>query len=319
MVPAPEARAGPFISFLSDILPVREAQREVAKFDFGLRDAYSSFIDVIQERKPRTEVPDAPGAEAMVFRAADAAAQTLGVDVSKIAALTSEFEATEARRLRGRSSAGEFESDIIGSTTSHMASSSDSPAFRAFCHWRAYLSSLRSPTKEAALSFRAELGRRLAAEPELAAARVANPPVLQVAKAESLLASLRALCEATVAVGLCTKAYIQVDEVLQELWTEGSSRDLAVLFWVEGDPLVDAQILLKEEFAATIIPDPVQALLEEWLRSGEEAPGANAGWSVQQFYVNAWARRKSEREQMAWVPKQKLFQVTLQPGAAGNG
>eukprot|EP00418_Pyrodinium_bahamense_P021815 CAMPEP_0179153064 /NCGR_PEP_ID=MMETSP0796-20121207/74411_1 /TAXON_ID=73915 /ORGANISM="Pyrodinium bahamense, Strain pbaha01" /LENGTH=256 /DNA_ID=CAMNT_0020854311 /DNA_START=51 /DNA_END=818 /DNA_ORIENTATION=- len=121
------ACAGPFIAFLSDILPVREAQRAVAKFDFALRDGYNEFVDAVQTRTPVEEVPDAPGAEDSVFTAADAALlATVGSAAAEAAARRAEeLVVSEARRLRGRAAAGAFESDRLGSTTTRLAARTD--------------------------------------------------------------------------------------------------------------------------------------------------------------------------------------------------
>mmetsp|Transcript_107920 Transcript_107920/g.343997 ORF Transcript_107920/g.343997 Transcript_107920/m.343997 type:complete len:397 (+) Transcript_107920:53-1243(+) len=308
------AHAGAFTKFMSDILPVREAQRQMAQVDFALRDGSTSFMDaVLPPPKPAPEVPDALGAEAEVLPLADAAARSAGLDMQAAAAREAILLEEEPRRLRGRAAAGLFESELLGSITLHLAERTDSYAFRGYCRWRAYVDALPAAGREAvAAAFKQEFGRRLlAAGGPLA---VAGFPVLpqfraSPADAQALLEDIKRALQAIVAAGLCTRAQLDADEVLVDVWASGGSKDLVLPAVVEGDPLVDAQMLLSEEFAAPILPDPIVAALQCWLDSGSGPIRA----SVDGYYVQANPRRKADKQAMTYVRKQRLLQLTLRP------
>ncbi|CAE7378214.1 unnamed protein product [Symbiodinium natans] len=217
----------------------------------------------------------------------------------------------------------------------HMAANLEKPAFQAYCTWRAYGEALRELETTRSTKFRRVCGAEYAlktfppkpaikASPEQAALdpnelgpsaslivqtfnlSSSKVPTDTVGPRDSLRvleAALRALTEA----GLCSKAVLQLDEVLVEVWGEGGSEDLVLPILIEGDPLVDAQLILSEELAPPVLPDPILAVLVAWL---EEASGPGYA-SLQNYYVNSRWRGRTEYSNMVYVPKQRLFQLTL--------
>ena len=73
-----------------DVLPLRQAQWEFSKFDFSFREISATFMDFVTPKGPtKPEVPDALGAEEIVFAATDAAARLAGLDVTQVSARAS--------------------------------------------------------------------------------------------------------------------------------------------------------------------------------------------------------------------------------------
>jgi len=199
--------------------------------------------------------------------------------------------------MRGRVAAGQFESEMLASTTGHIVASFEAPAFRACCRWRAYAAVLEERKNDAvAGQFTAEFGRQLLRPGGVLGAL---PP------SERWPSTPRP----------------EYAEVLVELWCEGKAEGLVLPIVVEGDPWVDAQLILSEEFAAPISPDPVLCAIESWLlfngTSVEGEGGGGVAVDVQHFYVNTRGRRRSELKNMtaAYVPKQRVIQVNLRRSA----
>lgn len=281
VLPSSSARAGPFVSFLSDILPVREAQREVAKVDAEIREGVNRWTEVTVRRIKSPEVPDASGAEEAVLLAGDYAVNVAGLDRKTTSLRAAELEAKEPARLRGRAEAGLFETEMIGSVTYHMVANLDKPAFKAYCIWRAYGEALEA-APEKATAFRRAFGRSLLTR-LLKDIPAQAPPIRASQEAEFLISQLQAAFDAFITAGLCTKISLQADDVLVDIWASGGSSELVLPVLVEGDPLVDAQLLLFEETTPLVLPDPIQAALVSWL---EEAPGPGYV-SLQTYYVNS--------------------------------
>lgn len=300
------ARAGPFISFLTDILPVREAQRTVAKIDAELRDGVNRFTEVTISPIKNPEVPDAGGAEQAVLLAGEEAATAAGLDRNQIVSREAELQEKEPGRLRGRAEAGLFETEMLGSVTYHLVANLEKPAFKAYCIWKAYGEVLRGVEPERATKFRRVFGRRLLVG--LLKDIPAQPPQIKASPSQAalIISQLQAAFDAFIAAGLCTKATLQVDDVLVDIWATGGSIELVLPVLVEGDPLVDAQLLLSEETTTPVLPDPIQAALVSWLE--EAGPGYV---SLQTYYVNSRWRGRTEYSNMVYVPKQRLFQLTL--------
>eukprot|EP00931_Biecheleriopsis_adriatica_P006187 TRINITY_DN107637_c0_g1_i1.p1 TRINITY_DN107637_c0_g1~~TRINITY_DN107637_c0_g1_i1.p1 ORF type:complete len:390 (-),score=96.10 TRINITY_DN107637_c0_g1_i1:29-1198(-) len=311
--PPRPARAGPFVDFLSDFLPVRETRIEAAKLDASLRDSVARVSEKFTNPVTPPEVLDAPGAEAEVMAAGAAAAAAAGLDRQKLDVRIAELQEQEPRRLRGRAAAGLFESELLGSVTGHMAENIDRFAFRAYIAWKAYSEALKDLGKERVRAFRKEFARRLLASKMMAAL----PPKLRVEaatnEAELAIKRIQAALQVLEDAGLCGQARLrEVDEVLVDIWASGGSQDLALPALIEGDPLVDAQIILSEERASPITPDPILAVLTAWL---EQADGPGYP-ELSHYYVNSRWRGKSEYADMVYVRKQRLFQFTLHRQAA---
>lgn len=297
------------MDWLYDILPMRDIEKAVLKMDFALQDSYTTALDSVYAAKvpkPDLEVEDAPGAEDAVAAAARAAARAIGLDVDLIDARTAALLDEEPRRIRGRAEAGLFESDTLGSAIKHLATLVDSYTFRAYCRWRA-LNEVIGRQQDLASRFQREFGRRLLSGTLLG--RVPPPPVLesspkQVAAFED---SIRALLAACVEAGLCAGQELQIDEVLAEVWAEGTGDELELPARVEGDPLVDAQVILMEERGALVVPDPILAICSSWI---SEAKGP-VDVTLTHYYVNSRWRRKRERQALVYVPKQRFLQFTL--------
>lgn len=238
------ARAGPFISFLTDILPVREAQRTVAKIDAELRDGVNRFTEVTISPIKNPEVPDAGGAEQAVLLAGEEAATAAGLDRNQIVSREAELQEKEPGRLRGRAEAGLFETEMLGSVTYHLVANLEKPAFKAYCIWKAYGEVLRGVEPERATKFRRVFGRRLLVG--LLKDIPAQPPQIKASPSQAalIISQLQAAFDAFIAAGLCTKATLQVDDVLVDIWATGGSIELVLPVLVEGDPLVDAQLLI---------------------------------------------------------------------------
>jgi len=58
------------------------------------------------------------------------------------------------------------------------------------------------------------------------------------------------------AAGLRAPDRLEADEVLIEFWATGGARSLVLPMFIEGDPLVDAELVLSEELASKTRPDP---------------------------------------------------------------
>mmetsp|Transcript_46104 Transcript_46104/g.128188 ORF Transcript_46104/g.128188 Transcript_46104/m.128188 type:complete len:450 (-) Transcript_46104:52-1401(-) len=313
MAPKP-ASAGPFVNFLSEVLPVKEAQRAFAQFDYFLRDSSTDVLDRARQVPEQPDaVDDAPGAEPRVLAAANAAATVAGADLVFVEQRAAELEAEEPRRLRQRTELGRefFESEMLGKAMVHLVARMDSWTFRAFCRWRAYADALAAAPPGAARVFQLELGRRLLRD--LGAPlrpRRARP-------AAAFITALEGVAQAAVKAGLVARARVEVDEVLADDWSTGGSltRDLPLTVVMEGDPLVDAQIILYEERALSVLPDPVFALLDVWLgdsqalAAGSEAVVESA--ALDQYLVNQRFERRFEKRALAYVPQQRFFQITL--------
>mmetsp|Transcript_58385 Transcript_58385/g.121240 ORF Transcript_58385/g.121240 Transcript_58385/m.121240 type:complete len:375 (+) Transcript_58385:3-1127(+) len=300
------ARAGPFVSFLSDVLPLKEAQRAFARADWEIRDGVNRVTEVVASPVKPPEVPDATGAEAAVMAAGRAAADAAGLDRQKLARRQAELAEQEPKRLRGRAEAGLFETEMLGSVTMHMAANLEKPSFQAYCSWRAFGEALREMSTASTTKFRRVFGQ------QLLAGRLRTFPPKPTIKASPeqatvLVSQIQAALVALTDAGLCSKVTPQVDEVLVEVWGEGGSEELVLPILIEGDPLVDAQLLLSEELAPPVLPDPILAVLTAWL---EEAAGPGYA-SLQNYYVNSRWRGRSEYSNMVYVPKQRLFQLTL--------
>jgi len=311
---APQAaHAGAWTAFLTDILPIREGQREMAKFDYALRDNWNSFLDAVNEPPPAApDVPDAAGAEAAVITAADAAVAAAGVNLKAVVDRSLILGEEESRRLRGRSASAVFETELVGSVISHLASRTDSYAFRAYCRWRAYLEGLQAvgPLQTGIQTFGREFGRCLTADGGLLGGLPSAPRLIpKPSETQQLVKGLESVLSATVTAGLCTRAQLDADEVLVDLWATGGRRDLVLPMTIEGDPLVDAQLLLSEENATNLTPDPIVAALEAWLGPNNSSV---CSAKLDSFYVNSRWRRKREKEAFVYVPKQRLLQLTLQ-------
>ncbi|CAJ1352088.1 unnamed protein product [Effrenium voratum] len=303
-----QARAGPFVSFLSDILPITEAQRSVAKADMAIREGVNSMTEIVVSPSYAPKVPDAVGAEQAVLRAGEAAAAAAGLDMTKITSRIAELADKERSRLRGRTEAGLFETEMLGSVTYHMVANLDKPtypAFQAYCTWKAYDEALSQSGK--ATIFRRVFGQKLLAELSFP-----QPPSIRPQEAASAIDRIQAALDALIAAGFCAKAVPQIDEVLVEIWADGGSRDLVLPVLIEGDPLVDAQILLSEETTPSVLPDPIVAALTVWF----EQAGGPGYPSLETYYVNSRWRGKTEYSNMVYVPKQRLFQLTLHRSAA---
>ena len=305
-LPSSPARAGPFVSFLTDVLPIREAQRAVAKIDAELRDGVNRFTEVTISPIKNPEVPDASGSEEAVLLAGREAAAAAGLDRKQIDSREAELEEKEPSRLRGRAEAGLFETEMLGSVTYHLVANLDKPAFKAYCTWKAYGEALLLTEPEKAAKFRRLFGRRLLAG--LLKDVPSQPPQIKASaqEATNIINQLQAAFNAFIAAGLCTKATLQVDDVLVDIWASGGSLELVLPILVEGDPLVDAQLLLSEETMTPVLPDPIKAALVSWLE--EAGPGYV---SLETYYVNSRWRGRTEYSNMVYVPKQRLFQLTL--------
>jgi len=284
----------------------------MAKFDYALRDNWNSFLDAVNEPPPaEPEVPDAAGAEAAVIAAADAAVATAGANLKAVNDRVLVLGEEESRRLRGRSASAVFETELVGSVISHLASRTDSYTFRAYCRWRAYLEALQAAgqLQPGNQSFRQQFGRRLIAEGGLLGGLPPAPNIIpKPSEAQQLVSGLQRVLAAAVNAGLCTRAQLNADEVLVDLWATGGRSDLVLPITVEGDPLVDAQLLLSEESATDLTPDPIVAALEAWLGLSN---GRASNATLEGFYVNSRWRRKWEKEAFVYVPKQRLLQLTL--------
>ncbi|CAE8733212.1 unnamed protein product, partial [Polarella glacialis] len=281
---------------------------EVAKFDFWLRNA---FLDNLAPPSGAAATEEASGFESAVFASADAAATASGLDLTALASRAAAFERDELRRLRGRAAAGLFESPELGQVTTHLAAKateSDSYAFRAYCRWRAYNEALvAAGAGPKAAIFGKSFGQRL-----LVDALGAPPQQSKVSRAtaKAFVDGLQVFLDRLVSVGLVSRAKLEVDEVLLECWTEGSSRDLVLTALVEGDPLVDAQILLSEERAPVVSPSPVLAALDAWL---SDVGGGGVEATLRRFYVASQFQRNSDRKELKYVSRQQLVQLTLSP------
>lgn len=315
--------AGPFISFLSDVLPVKEAQKATAQFDLWLRDSYSTVLDrtvPVPYRPP--EVANASGAEGTVFTAGDLAAAETGANIERIRSRFAALEQQEGRRLRGRAAAGLFESELLGEVTIHLAGMGDSYPFRAYCRWRSYaevLGATRANDGEnqgvAAARFNAKFGYYLLSS------ALTKPPAAPMEVTRkcigSFVAEFRTLLACIVNASLVSIANLDADDVLVDLWAAGESKELAITAVLEGDPLTDAQVLLSEEFGASVSPNPAVACIEAWLstllvgKAGDVQDSSRVQVSVDRYYVTSRYRNKTERMAMAYVPRQQFLQVTL--------
>ncbi|CAK0794745.1 unnamed protein product [Prorocentrum cordatum] len=103
------------------------------------------------------------------------------------------------------------------------------------------------------------------------------------AEVGALVAGFRRALAALVAAGFCASASLDVDEVAADLFSEGASRTLVMSGLIEGDPLVDAQILLSEESSAPTTPDACCAALDAWL-----SRGSGSGATVSLDRVARW-------------------------------
>mmetsp|Transcript_72521 Transcript_72521/g.169940 ORF Transcript_72521/g.169940 Transcript_72521/m.169940 type:complete len:376 (-) Transcript_72521:51-1178(-) len=300
------SRAGPFVELLSDVLPVRQAQRMFARFDWEIRDGVNRVTEIVASPTKPPEVPDATGAEEAFRAAGDFAAAAANLDRQRLALREMQLREQEPSRLRGRAEAGLFETEMLGSVTSHMASNLDKPAFKAYCAWKAIAEAMKDVDAAHSSMFRKVFGRQLL-DGRLGA--FPPPPVIKASpdQAVNLVSQIQAALAALTEAGLCSKATLQVDEVLVEVWGEGGSEELVLPALIEGDPLVDAQLLLSEELAPPVLPDPILAAMVVWL---EEARGPGYA-SLQTYYVNSRWRGRTEYSNMVYVPKQRLFQLTL--------
>ncbi|CAK0867798.1 unnamed protein product [Prorocentrum cordatum] len=163
-----------------------------------------------------------------------------------------------------------------------VAAGAPSPAFRAYCQWRAYDEALASA--EARRRFAASLGPRLVRD-------VLGCPLPSGASGardvEALVDGLRGLLARCERGLLAAWELVDFDEVAAELWAERRARTLTLAFFLVGDPLEDAQILLSEQRDAVIasrgvvVPDVVAQAAGAWVRA--RVPGCAV--SAESFYA----------------------------------
>ncbi|CAL1149846.1 unnamed protein product, partial [Cladocopium goreaui] len=181
--------------------------------------------------------------------------------------------------------------------TYHLVANLEKPAFKAYCIWKAYGEVLRGVEPERATKFRRVFGRRLLVG--LLKDIPAQPPQIKASPSQAhILLQAGAISQ--------DLFRLEIAEVLVDIWATGGSIELVLPVLVEGDPLVDAQLLLSEETTTPVLPDPIQAALVSWLE--EAGPGYV---SLQTYYVNSRWRGRTEYSNMVYVPKQRLFQLTL--------
>eukprot|EP00929_Paragymnodinium_shiwhaense_P114433 TRINITY_DN82827_c0_g1_i1.p1 TRINITY_DN82827_c0_g1~~TRINITY_DN82827_c0_g1_i1.p1 ORF type:complete len:484 (-),score=94.33 TRINITY_DN82827_c0_g1_i1:47-1402(-) len=333
------ARAGPFVNFLSTLLPVKEAVQAQAQLDYTLRDAWGTFTEdnFLKVAYQPEDVADAAGAEAAVFAAADAAARKFGLEVAQVARRAQELEEQEARRFRADAESAIFPSELVGRTTIHFAQQVGSYGFRAYCRWKAYAEALGAlpagvggaggaeEVEAAGSGFNAEFGRQLLAT----VLKDAPPPPdsLQPLKAKTFLESLSAFLQTMINADLVAMARLDeasaevhsadaVDDVLVEAWGEGITKNLTVPIVVQGDPLADTQVLFAEKLQAGISPNPALAALGAWLSKLPTEPSRSSAalTSFNRYYVTTKFRKKSEKKVFKYVPQSQMVQIVLQRG-----
>lgn len=319
------ASAGAFVDLMTSVFPVKEARRAFANYDRALRDSFSTFIDDNVQLPPQPiPVADAAGAEAAVFAAGGRAARRAGIDVDRVAAGEMALRDDEGRRFRQRVALGieYFESEKLGRMMKHLSERTEGAedyAFRAYCRWLAYNKELESLGDAATRVFKAEFGRSLL--DSLSSVGALPKPMRIVADASGVAAfasSLKALLDLAVRAGLAARVAMEVDDVLVDEWLASGVGELPLPVFAEGDPLVDAQVVLAEEEKAKVSPDALAAVLDAWLGK-VNALSKNAKPPVrvafEQFFVNTRFQRKSELKSLTYIPLQRFFQVTLSAGA----
>lgn len=196
----------------------------------------------------------------------------------------SELEASELGRLRGRldmsASAGAlegaFESEGVRRAAARLVQSGiASPAYRAYCRWRAYGELLSTPS-EGRAPFIQALKATLFDGLGVSAPSLPGPRVVGGSSRRDVAAlrgGLAKLLEACREAGLLAAWALELDGDIAELWEEGvSGVKLSFAIVVEGDPFENAQVLLADRRDAVVpsrgvlVPNATAELVTGWLQ-----------------------------------------------------